>query len=193
MHRSKEKTLQTLNYVLFQVPATSGQTSPLLQYFGILLDQGQLNKYESLELCRPVLLQGRKQLLEKWLKEDKLECSEELGDLVKQADPTLALSVYLRANVPNKVIQCFAETGQFQKIVLYAKKVSYTPDYVFLLRNVMRINPDQGVAFAQMLVQDDEPLADINQVSFLHTNIIDNCTMSFVSIYNSIEMTLHFK
>ena len=55
-----------------QVPATSGQTSPLLQYFGILLDKGQLNKYESLELCRPVLQQGRKQLLEKWLKEEKV-------------------------------------------------------------------------------------------------------------------------
>ena len=91
--------------------------------------------------------------MEKWLKEDKLECSEELGDLVKAADPTLALSVYLRANVPAKVIQCFAETGQFQKIVLYAKKVGYTPDYVFLLRNVMRVNPEQGAQFAQMLVQ----------------------------------------
>lgn len=161
-----------------QVPTTQGQTSPLLQYFGILLDQGQLNKYESLELCRPVLAQGRKQLLEKWLKEDKLECSEDLGDLVKQADPTLALSVYLRANVPNKVIQCFAETGQFQKIVLYAKKVSYTPDYIFLLRNVMRINPDQGVAFAQMLVQDDEPLADINQIVdiFMEQNMVQQCT-----------------
>ena len=33
----------------------------------------------------------------------QLECSEELGDLVKTQDPTLALSVYLRANVPNKV------------------------------------------------------------------------------------------
>ena len=33
----------------------------------------------------------------------QLECSEELGDIVKQVDPTLALSVYLRANVPNKV------------------------------------------------------------------------------------------
>ena len=33
----------------------------------------------------------------------QLECSEELGDLVKTSDPTLALSVYLRANVPNKV------------------------------------------------------------------------------------------
>jgi clathrin heavy chain len=161
-----------------QVPAQPGATSPLLQYFSILLDQGQLNKYESLELCRPALQQGRKQLLEKWLKEDKLECSEELGDLVKQADPTLALSVYLRANVPNKVIQCFAETGQFQKIVLYAKKVGHQPDYIFLLRNIMRMNPDQGTQFSQMLVQDDEPLADINQIVdvFMESNMIQQCT-----------------
>jgi clathrin heavy chain len=86
------------------VPVAAGQLSPILQYFGILLEKGELNKYESLELARPVLLQGRKQLLEKWLKEDKLECSEELGDIVKQHDLTLALSVYLRANVPNKVL-----------------------------------------------------------------------------------------
>ena len=86
-----------------QVPTPPGQTSPLLQYFGILLESSQLNKYEALELCRPVLAQGKKQLIEKWLKEDKLECSEELGELVKQVDPTLALSVFLRANVPGKV------------------------------------------------------------------------------------------
>jgi len=161
-----------------QVPTQPGQTSPLLQYFGILLDQGQLNKYESLELCRPVLAQGRKQLLEKWLKEDKMECSEELGDMVKAADPTLALSVYLRANVPNKVIQCFAETGQFQKIVLYAKKVGYTPDYIFLLRNVMRVNPESGAQFAGMLVQDEEPLADITQIVdvFMEQNMVQQCT-----------------
>ncbi|XP_014670791.1 PREDICTED: clathrin heavy chain 1-like, partial [Priapulus caudatus] len=161
-----------------QVPAQPGQTSPQLQYFGILLDQGQLNKYESLELCRPVLQQGRKQLLEKWLKEDKLESSEELGDLVKAVDPTLALSVYLRANVPNKVIQCFAETGQFNKIILYAKKVGFTPDYIFLLRSVMRVSPDQGLQFAQMLVADDEPLADIQQVVdvFMESNLIQQCT-----------------
>jgi len=161
-----------------QVPTQPGQTSPLLQYFGILLDQGQLNKYESLELCRPVLQQGRKQLIEKWLKEEKLECSEELGDLVKTSDPTLALSVYLRAEVPNKVIQCFAEVGQFQKIILYARKVNFTPDYVFLLRNIMRINPEQGTQFAQMMVADDEPMADINQIVdvFMEANMIQQCT-----------------
>ena len=65
------------------------------------------------------------------------------------------------------MIQCFAETGQFQKIVLYAKKVGFTPDFVFLLRNVMRLNPEQGLAFANMLVQDEEPMADINQVCLL--------------------------
>ena len=74
-------------------------------------------------------------------------------------------------SVTFQVIQCFAETGQFQKIVLYAKKVNFTPDYVFLLRNVMRVNPDQGAAFAQMLVQDEEPLADINMV----INKVWNC------------------
>ncbi|KAH8420249.1 hypothetical protein KR009_007996 [Drosophila setifemur] len=169
------QTIQRFQQV--QTPAGS-TTPPVLQYFGILLDQGKLNKFESLELCRPVLLQGKKQLCEKWLKEEKLECSEELGDLVKASDLTLALSIYLRANVPNKVIQCFAETGQFQKIVLYAKKVNYTPDYVFLLRSVMRSNPEQGASFASMLVAEEEPLADISQIVdiFMEHSMVQQCT-----------------
>uniref|UniRef100_A0A8B9JG16 Clathrin heavy chain like 1 n=1 Tax=Astyanax mexicanus TaxID=7994 RepID=A0A8B9JG16_ASTMX len=163
----------------FQCAVVSGgQASPLLQYFGVLLDQGQLNKLESVELCQPVLQQGRTQLLEKWLKAEKLECSEDLGDLVKAADPNLALSVYLRANVPPKVIQCFAETGQYQKIVLYAKKVDYSPDWMVLLRSVLRSGADQGLQFAQMLIQDEEPLADINQVVdvFMEGNLVQQCT-----------------
>lgn len=161
-----------------QLTAVPNKTSPLLQYFGILLDKGQLNKYESLELCKPVLQQGRKHLLEKWLKDDKLECSEELGDLVKVTDTNLALSVYLRATVPHKVIQCFAETNQLQKIVLYAKKTGYQPDYINLLRQVIRTNPDQVATFAQMLVADEEPLADISQIVdvFMESNLVQPCT-----------------
>ncbi|CAG8765081.1 17778_t:CDS:2, partial [Acaulospora morrowiae] len=146
------------------VPVPQGQLSPILQYFSILLEKGELNKYESLELARPVLAQGRKQLLEKWLKEDKLECSEELGDIVRQHDLTLALSVYLRANVPNKTIACFAETGQYSKIVLYAKKVGFQPDYPTLLQKIMRLDPEKGGEFAAMLVNDESgPLVDIER------------------------------
>lgn len=54
------------------MPVQPGTLSPILQYFGILLEKGELNRHESLELARPVLSQGRKQLLEKWLKENKV-------------------------------------------------------------------------------------------------------------------------
>ena len=57
-----------------QAPAPPGGLSPILQYFGILLEKGELNHLESLELARPVLQQGRKQLLEKLLKENKVGC-----------------------------------------------------------------------------------------------------------------------
>jgi clathrin heavy chain len=53
-------------------PVQPGQQPPLLQYFGILLETGKLNKAEAIELCRPVVSQGRTELLEKWLKEDKV-------------------------------------------------------------------------------------------------------------------------
>jgi clathrin heavy chain len=50
------RTPQTLQK--FQVAVPQGkQTYPLLIYFNALLEQGSLNKYESLELCRPVLVQ----------------------------------------------------------------------------------------------------------------------------------------
>lgn len=71
-------------FVLLQsVPVQPGQTPPLLQYFGTLLTKGKLNAFESLELSRLVVNQNKKNLLENWLAEDKLECSEDLGDLVK--------------------------------------------------------------------------------------------------------------
>lgn len=79
---------------------------------------------------------------------------------------SLALSVYLRANVPNKVIACFAETGQTDKIVLYSKKVGHSPDYISLLQHVMRSNPEKGAEFATQLVNDESgPLVDVERVS----------------------------
>lgn len=61
---------------------------------------------------------------------------------------------------------CFAETGQFAKIVVYAKRVGYTPDYASLLQHITRLNPDQGAEFAGQLVNDEAgPLVDVERVS----------------------------
>lgn len=103
------------------IAAAPGQPQPIFQYFSILLESGPLNKSESLQLVE--LAQGRTQLIEKWLTEDKLEGSEELGDLLYPVDVNLALSVYIRANVPEKAINCFLQRGEFDKIVAYAAKV----------------------------------------------------------------------
>lgn len=56
-------------------PTASGEFPPVLQYFMVLLEVGELDKLESIEFARPVLLEGQKQLLEKWLKQDKVRYS----------------------------------------------------------------------------------------------------------------------
>jgi clathrin heavy chain len=120
-----------------------------------------------------------RQLLEKWLKEDKLECSEELGDIVRGHDMNLALSVYLRANVPSKCVACFAELGQPEKILLYSKRVGYTPDYVALLQHITRTNPDKGLEFATSLINDETgPLVDFERAAdiFIGQGLVQQAT-----------------
>jgi clathrin heavy chain len=95
----------------------------------------------------------------------QLECSEQLGDMIKTIEPRFALTCYLRGGAHDKVIQSFAETGEFEKIVLYAQKVGHTPNYAMILTMVLRSQPDKAVAFAQSLVKDpSKPLVDVRQL-----------------------------
>jgi clathrin heavy chain len=158
------RTQQTIE-ALKAAPIEAGEMSPLLQYFGILLEgAGTLNRHESIELAKPVLTQGKKPLLEKWLKDNKLECSEDLGDIVRQFDVTLALSVYLRADVPGRVCECFAELGQFGKIILFARKVGYEPDYMALINLVLAVDPSKAAELAKALLEDGQIVLDLDAV-----------------------------
>ncbi|KAI2792259.1 putative clathrin heavy chain [Penicillium oxalicum] len=163
----------------FKNAPQTGQMSVILQYFGMLLDKGSLNRYESVELVRPVLQQNRKHLLEKWMSEKKLEASEELGDIIRPYDMNLALNVYLESNVPHKVVAGFAETGQFDKILAYSKQVGYQPDYTQLLQHIVRVNPEKGAEFATQLANEEGgALVDLDRVVdvFLSQNMIQQAT-----------------
>lgn len=158
------RTMNTINR-LRQVPNQQGQITVLLQYFGQLLDKGGLNREETLELARPVFAQGRKHLIEKWQKEGKLDCSEELGDLAKPHDLNLALAIYKEANVPQKVVASLAELGHYDLILQYCNSVGYTPDYNVLLQHVVRINPEKGAEFASQLAKNEGgPLISVDRV-----------------------------
>ncbi|GAM40475.1 clathrin heavy chain [Talaromyces pinophilus] len=172
------RTPETINRFK-NAPQGGQQMSVILQYFGMLLDKGSLNRYESLELVRPVLQQNRKHLLEKWMRENKLEASEELGDLVRPHDMSLALQIYLQANVPHKVVAGFAETGQFEKILPYAKQTGYQPDFTQLLQHIVRLNPEKGAEFAAQLANEETgALVDLDRVVdvFLSQNMIQQAT-----------------
>ncbi|KFK34843.1 hypothetical protein AALP_AA5G200400 [Arabis alpina] len=171
---------------IFQsVPVQAGQTPPLLQYFGTLLTKGKLNEYESLELSRLVVNQNKKNLLENWLAEDKLECSETLGDLVKTVDNDLALKIYIKAKVTPKVVAAFAERKEFDKILIYSKQVGYTPDYLFLLQTILRTDPQGAVNFALMMSQMEGGCpVDYNTITdlFLQRNLIREATAFLLDV-----------
>lgn len=170
---------------LQSIPVPPGQLSPLLQYFQTLLEGGKLNALESVELVRPVIQSGKIQLLEKWLKEDKLECSEELGDLVRPMQPQMATSIYIRANAHPKVIQCFVETGMFDKILLYANKVNYRAEWIQFLPNIVMRNPQAAVDFALVLANNEAgPLVDFGAVVdiFMQRNLVQQATAFLLDV-----------
>ncbi|KAG7890259.1 hypothetical protein KL907_004218 [Ogataea polymorpha] len=159
------------------LPTPPGQPAPILQYLVYLLDRGSLNKYETLELVRPLLQQNRIETLEKYLKEEKLDYSEELGDLIKPYNTTLALAVYYKAEVPAKVVTCLGELGQFDKILPYCERSNYHPNFTVLIQNILRVNPDKAAEFATQLYSQ-QPDLDVQKVAdiFLSQNYIQQGT-----------------
>jgi len=157
-----------------------GGTTPLLHYFSTLLEYDKLNALESIELMRPVVAQQRRELVEKWLKEQKLECTEELGDIVKPLEAKFALSIYVRAQAHQKVINCFVEQQQYEQIVQYVKKVGFQADYSQLLRGMIQVNPEGAANFAKSLLSGESgaTLIDLDSVVkvFMESNRLQETT-----------------
>uniref|UniRef100_A0A6A7FZ08 Clathrin heavy chain n=1 Tax=Hirondellea gigas TaxID=1518452 RepID=A0A6A7FZ08_9CRUS len=181
------RTMETMKR--FQaVRAPASGPAPVLQYFSLLLKKGKLNKVESIELARPVLKAntpaGRKHI-EDWIKEEKLEYSEDLGDLLRTHDLKLACSVYLRAKCPEKAIGCFLQLGQFSKIIAYSKSVNFKPDYTHLVTQLHRVNREQAKEFALSLCHHPEgALLDIKVVVdiFMRANDVETTTSFLLDI-----------
>ena len=95
-------------------------------------------------------------------------------------DVGLALSVYLRAKIHAKAVQCFAQRGEFAKIPAYVKQVEYTMDFQALLNQLVFSNPVGGLEFAKALATPAEgpPLIDLQAAaeSFLSANRIQEAT-----------------
>lgn len=121
---------------------------PILTYFQACMTRGRLNEVESAAIGMQLRGTDKAKLLEKWIREDKLTCTEELGDVLRQTSPIIALGVYIKANAHEKVIHCMIQTGQSSKIALYAKKVGMEVSHRDLVGIAAKLNPQAALEVA---------------------------------------------
>mmetsp|Transcript_8561 Transcript_8561/g.28208 ORF Transcript_8561/g.28208 Transcript_8561/m.28208 type:complete len:444 (-) Transcript_8561:129-1460(-) len=155
-----------------------GQPAPILLYFGTQLDKGKLNAIESLALAKLVIPQRKQALLQKWISEEKLECTQELGDLIKTVDAELALKTYLRATARAKVIECLVQARQLNHVIAYCQTTNHQPDWSLLVANIVRVDPEEALAFARKLTTADGVSIDFDAVAdaFIQHNCMQQAT-----------------
>ena len=69
----------------------------------------------------------------KWLKDDMVQCCEELGELIMPSNTGMVLNIYLRAACHSKAINCFIQWGECDKIEPYASSIGLKMDGASML------------------------------------------------------------
>ncbi|KAK8842459.1 hypothetical protein M9Y10_026046 [Tritrichomonas musculus] len=144
-----------------RIPYKTGGIQPLFQYLMAILENTKLNEIESIEICKIVLEQNKTELIEKWIKEDKLTPTEELGDVCKQ-DPRISLAIYLRANVSTKIVASFAELEMFDKLQVYCEKFAYQPNWMQIATIIAHQSPEKITPILKHIANNGNPLVDPN-------------------------------
>lgn len=127
--------------------------SALIIYFQTLLERGKLNQVEAVELGMQLVAKNSVNALEKWIKEDKIECSEPLGDLILATNPNIALAVFIRAEAHSKVMQVLIQIGQVSKVAPYAQKVGLAVNATELVQMASQFSPQAALELANALQQ----------------------------------------
>ena len=163
-------------------PAQPGMPSPLLVYFQALLERGSLNEQESVELGRQVIAHSRVSLLERWIKENRVVCSEELGDMVQSAnEPRLALAIYLKAGTHRKVIDGLIQSGEHKRAAEYARRHGIPVDGLTMIQAALRVNPKGALELAESLASATTDHAAVANL-FLQNGLIQEATSYLLDV-----------
>ncbi|KAG5490034.1 hypothetical protein JKF63_00153 [Porcisia hertigi] len=159
------RTRETLARFM-QMPQQPGLPPAISTYFKLVLAETQLNEFESVELARAVVPKGGITYVKQQFDEGKLTASEELGDLVQQADPTMALKIFHQGNVHVKVLNVLLQRNETQKAVEYCKRANFSPNWQVILNNFIRVAPQDAVNLALMLFREmgDKPVLDAEEI-----------------------------
>lgn len=93
---------------------------PILKYFFILMENTKLNDIETKEICNMVLQLNKPAMVTKWVEENKLNLTEELGDQMMAYDAKTAERIYQIIGSP-KLIQMKLRRGEIDSVVNSAR------------------------------------------------------------------------
>ncbi|KAH8611956.1 putative Clathrin heavy chain linker Clathrin H link Region in Clathrin and VPS [Trypanosoma vivax] len=162
------------------MPQMAGQQPAISTYFKIVLAETSLNKHESVELARAILPKGGINYVKLQYDEDKLTPSEELGDLISQVDPELALKIFHKTNAHARVVNVLLQRNETQKAVEYCKRAGFSPNWRDILNSFIHVNPQNAVGLALMLHRDlaEKPVLPPNEIvdMFVTAQLIQQAT-----------------
>lgn len=179
------RTLQTLQRLQRVNPQLTGGKPALSLYFQIALESYTLNAIESVTLSQILLSKpGGIDKVKEFIKSNKMEPSESLGDLVQQQDPEFALQIYVKGKAHEKIVNTLVMKGDYEKIIAYCTKVEYTPNYLELFKRVLQANPAASAKFASKIYEKDSKLLDSNVLIdiYIQTNCFKDATSYLLEI-----------
>eukprot|EP01061_Rhynchopus_euleeides_P041560 TRINITY_DN72735_c0_g1_i1.p1 TRINITY_DN72735_c0_g1~~TRINITY_DN72735_c0_g1_i1.p1 ORF type:complete len:1707 (+),score=915.97 TRINITY_DN72735_c0_g1_i1:88-5208(+) len=152
----------------FQALPVAGGQPAQTAYFKYMVEQSRLNQFESVELAKVMLTKPNGiEFVKKYMDDEKLEESEQLGDLVQQHDPRLALQIYFKGKAHWKIIMVLIQQQEWKKIIEYVKRENeFSVDWPELLEKVCNMgNPEGASNLAQALNQEEvTPPLDHNRI-----------------------------
>eukprot|EP01105_Mastigella_eilhardi_P016523 TRINITY_DN377_c0_g1_i1.p1 TRINITY_DN377_c0_g1~~TRINITY_DN377_c0_g1_i1.p1 ORF type:complete len:3053 (-),score=889.84 TRINITY_DN377_c0_g1_i1:2788-10773(-) len=171
---------------LAELPGTPGQLPPVIRYFSALMDHTKLNAVESVELTHIAVQQQKLALLDRWLQEDKLTCTEELGDEVIKFDKRLGFMVYLRVPAPAKVVRALADMHDYARLAVYVQNTSCAGCLPRVIADVAATTPDSAsqlvIAIAKAGIEIDmNVVVDI----FMEHKLIKDITAVALEVFKN--------
>lgn len=78
----------------------------------------------------------------------------------------MAIKIFHDANAHAKVLNVFLQQNDMQKAVQYCKLSNFSPDWRVILRNFIRVSPQDAVKLALMLYREmgEKPMIDADEV-----------------------------
>ena len=151
------------------LPVAPGQSPSQIQYFKYMMEHSKLNSFESVELSKVMLSRENGiEFVKKYIEENKLEESEQLGDLVSPHDNKLALQIYFKGKAHWKIIMVLIQQGEWQNIIEYVKREQeFSVDWTELLQKVCDMGNTEGASSLAQALSHEASVPDLDHNKIL--------------------------